>query len=390
MVVPISNFQADRSFDDSVVLRWTEDVDGTIIKIVRKERDYPYTIGDGLAVYTGSAGWETHEDFLVQDVTWYYYQIWYWDVAQSNWLTDVSLRVISIAVKKAGMSQVIKNNSPEIYNRAERATSPDDPFFWQTLRDEILALLLEDVAGMTRAFPKLVDVDECPGPSLAGLARLVGIDPNFELSYTRQREEIRAAVDIWRTKGTPASLIRAVRSISGLDAEIDIWVDNIILKDSLTRTKIDFSDATEISRYPGLGHTTCHKIDFDLEDPDSRYNTFSFAVYVSFSGSGPFQGLTQEIVRKLRRVLEINIPVFKKLHLFFQGGTDNTETYPYTTVDSLHQKKIKDQFTEKVDVRESLICAKLSSTIASKKYRSALPTTQQIILETHDIIVNNI
>lgn len=383
----IGSFESGRTFYDSILLSWTEEIDATVVKIVRRIKDFPYTINDGALVYYGPGSWGFFEDKDVQDATWYYYQLYYWDEGESIFKTDVSLRSISLAIRKVNFPLTLKKNIPTMYNSPESVGSEDDPYSWQTIRDEIFGLLFEEVYGLLRAFPSLFDLDKCPPDALDGLTKLVGIVPNKELSITRRREEARAAVDIWRSKGTEVSIKRAIKAISGQEADIDLWVDNLIILGNGDRKTIDFSDVSEMQNYGRLGHTTCHLLSFDTVNEDSWYNTFSFGLYINFVGGNT--ELSQEVVRKLRRIIEDQIPVFKKLHLLINSVlVDIEEVYPYPVLDTFTDGMMDSYFEAPVSFGPPMVCGKLDSLTTKLKSRSAIDTSQKYVLDSWYDIIN--
>jgi len=388
MTLPIARFTADRTFDGRIRLFWHENEPGTTIKIVKKLRDYPYDITDGDLIYAGPSTPKAVYDATVSDSVWYYYQLYFWDtsLATPNYNTDVTLRSYALAIKPIGFNKILANQSPNMYKAEESAVSPNDPFSWQTIRDEIFALLFEDVAGLIRALPKTIDVDDCPANALLGLARLVGIDPNQEMPILRQREEIKAAIDVWKTKGTSGSIVRAVKAVTGLDTEIDEWVDNIIITNRADRLNVDFSDASEMENYRRYGHKTCHVLDFNTVDWDSWYNTFSLGVYIYFTDEA--ESLTQEATRKIRRIVLDFIPVFQQLHIFFESIFEHDEVYPYYPVVETNIDSIRDRAEDVYGFTLPLLANRTARRSNSLTYRSARSGVQKIAKDTWFDIVN--
>ncbi len=380
---PISNIVIDRTFEGSLLLTWTEETVGTKIVIVKRIRDYPYIMTDGTEIYRGPATWGMLEDKNVVDSTWYYYQFYYWDEGDTLWKTDVTLRSFGLAIEhQEGFRDILRKTLPNMYYQKEVEESPDEPLKWQFIRDEVIRIFFEEFAGLIRAFPVNFDVDRCPGHVLEGHARMVGITPNYELTYSRQREEIKAAVDIWKTKGTPESIRKAINAVTGLPTIIDEWIDNIIVTNWVDRPVFDFHDTNQVDNYREVGHITCHVLDFNTVEYDRWYNTFSFGIFIYFDDET--RELTQEAVRKVRRIVKDYVPVFQKPHLYFIAETEHEEDpYPYYPITDSHKDELHDRYLEEGDDVYTLLYTGQLDLISNKfKIRSATSYTADYVIDT--------
>lgn len=87
-------------------------------------------------------------------------------------------------------------------------------------------ILRRDIENVVDA----VDVDTCPVELLPHLGKLIGLqdlDFGFDTTDTEQREQIRWAVRVWKSKGTEAGILYMCRFMLGTPTELLAWRKNI-------------------------------------------------------------------------------------------------------------------------------------------------------------------
>ncbi len=80
----------------------------------------------------------------------------------------------------------------------------------------------------------ILNVDKTDADYLPLFAALVGIDFNYDIPIPRKREEIKRAVEVYKTKGTIPGIKRFCHNIMGIDPEIDEWPNIVFLLLNLT------------------------------------------------------------------------------------------------------------------------------------------------------------
>ncbi len=83
---------------------------------------------------------------------------------------------------------------------------------------------------------KLVDIDSCPCYIIPYLARLVGLEPNYDLSCDDQRREVKSIVEVYKRKGTIPGIIDLCRTFTDFKVQVVEFYKNLFIYNKLDRT----------------------------------------------------------------------------------------------------------------------------------------------------------
>ena len=123
--------------------------------------------------------------------------------------------------------------SPEVYNLGLEGVELRGPV-QRILR--LFGPMLDEAKGLIDCFPQQLDVDDSCIPSLEGLAALLGLPLNKELSPEKMRDEVRLQTNFIKLKGTIPGLVARFRSVSGLTPDVREQCNRILISNDPTRT----------------------------------------------------------------------------------------------------------------------------------------------------------
>jgi hypothetical protein len=95
---------------------------------------------------------------------------------------------------------------------------------------------LDEAKGLIDCFPNQLDVDDSCTPELEGLAALLGLPLNKELSPQSMRNEVRNQPEFIKQKGTIPGLIARFRSVSGLTPVVTEQCNRLLYSNDPDRT----------------------------------------------------------------------------------------------------------------------------------------------------------
>lgn len=287
-------------------IEWSTDLLGfSDIRIVRKLRDFPYSAVDGVIVYEGPASIGFFDDTGTAGPATYYYVLWFRDGSSDPWVTKYWTRVWDVALGPNTMPEVLWNLLPSMYRRS--VESRDSSTDLNVLLEYVVSPVIREIESLTQFFPKLLDVEETPGPYLRGIAKYVGLEPNLELTYTQQREEIKAAVSSYKSKGLKATIERMAHAISGVPTTVIDYNQHLLIT--------NWADKTLFSSDPLLGYLYLHPGDTFFRTIDFGEGSFDTATYGVYLNIGD-QLLNERTVRKLFRTLGNFSPCYTSMDLW--------------------------------------------------------------------------
>ncbi|RLI38352.1 hypothetical protein DRO66_01865 [Candidatus Bathyarchaeota archaeon] len=325
MVVSISEFlkegvSFDRNYAAGVDMLWSPIAED--IKIIRSKGEYVENITQGTEVFSGPgmAGNFT-DSTLTEYPKVYYYVAFYF--SGGVWNTSGALRGHLMMVEVGEFVELIRTRLiPPLYSLGW-VTDEDSVQSLGTIMAHIIARPLEEIRNLKKALKLVGDVDETPGDFLPSLAQQVGLTPNTELSYNKQREEIKTAIPVWRRKGTPQMIAHICSVVAGVPCGIAEWSRRAIrdMVGNLNYTPdseffLDYNRAAPIigdHNYDNPmmpGDRTCFALGTVGEI--GNINLYDFGIFV-FVEDGIT--LTDIQVRKLKTWLELLTPLESRYNI---------------------------------------------------------------------------
>jgi len=222
--------------DNSVVVSWTSPPGAARTILVRKTRDYPRNIHDGIVVSDAAPAVESFADASPAHGFYNYYRVFFQDAADA-WI-DVSAGDDRAHIRCEASFDYhgkLYGNLPELYERNDE-------------NDEmrrflgIIAWELEKFRATQSGLNDTSNVNEVRDDLLEHLAWNVGWLLNRELPVLRQRAEIKRAVAIYRKKGTRRGLIDLIQGIMNWDMEVIKYNRNILMTGHPDSTTLKVSD----------------------------------------------------------------------------------------------------------------------------------------------------
>lgn len=293
-----------------IKITWTTfDLGFDLIRIVRKVRDYGYNANDGVVVYEGAAGVGTFSDTSAIGPEVYYYVLWFRDLPTDPWETRYWTKLWEFALPPNTMPELLWKLLPSMYRNIEEYR--DSSIDMNLHVSWMMAPIFREIEGLIQFFPQLLDVDNTPGPYLRAIAQYVGLVPNLELTYTQQREEIKAAVSSYKSKGLLSTLERMATAISGVPATVVDYNQQILFRDWSDKIRLDLSD-------PLIGYNFLEPGDTTYKRPTlGQEGLFDFATYGVYLSLGT-AGLEERTVAKLYRSLGDFAPCYSSMSLSVQ------------------------------------------------------------------------
>jgi phage tail-like protein len=229
----------------SIVLTWTNPSDTALagIKILRREFTLPeipgdygssFEIHDDPAAQPGISGTFTDTGAprsSLRGETVYYYAV----VARDSSAAQFPSFVSAMATSPFQSGSYLYENLPGIYRTYDTAlpapgavADPADERKGQLLRFiEMFGLQFDQLRSFTDGMRNFFDARRVDGNLLPLLAQWIGWQPDFTLSFAKQRNEVAYAPSFYRTAGVPANLRAMVNRVSTWDTQIKEFAHNI-------------------------------------------------------------------------------------------------------------------------------------------------------------------
>lgn len=326
----IRNISARRGIDGpQIILKWNEPEDSdsiTLLRIQRKLYEFPLNESDGITVYEGPSSVTTFAD--CEDVPagkCLYYTIFTYNQTRDKWFGGVSTRVNILSLKTGddhwrrfftymGENIIVadKDKPRTEYSKIalQKITADDGECFnihevgerkGQLARFyKVLGALYDEAKELITHMTSLRDVNETCYQYLPGIAALLGLDLNRELSIKRQRLEIKNRVAILKIKGTLDSIRAVVRSVTGYDADVREWSQNIFISNQSTTPTADASGWSELG---GSDDNNYYLID----GPNGERSCNSISINIDVESSKIC--LSPATISKLTRALKEVLPI---------------------------------------------------------------------------------
>ncbi len=176
---------------------------------------------------------------------------------------------------------------------------------------KLISFALDEAKGLVDAFPVILNVDKTDADYLPLIAALVGIDFNYDIPIPRQREEIKRAVEVYKTKGTIPGIKRFCRNIMGVNPEIAEWPKRIMMLNNPSHilpriTTPGALDNTGLAFDQGY-----YLLDF------SDYGDYRFDKFGIYFQLAQYAGIPNAEAEKILRLLPENIPASTEAKLIF-------------------------------------------------------------------------
>jgi phage tail-like protein len=222
--------------NNSVIASWTNPQEAARAVLVRKTRDYPRNIHDGIIVLDAAPAVESYTDAAPSNGHFNYYRVFFQDAAGA-WLdaTSEDDRSRIRCEMSFGYHDKLYGNLPELYERQD-----ENEELYRFLA--IIAWELEKFRAKQSGLNDISNVNEVRDDLLEHLAWNVGWLLNRELPVLRQRAEIKRAVAIYRKKGTRRGLIDLIQGIMNWDMEVIKYNRNILMTGHPDSTTLKVSD----------------------------------------------------------------------------------------------------------------------------------------------------
>lgn len=334
-----------------IEITWsTEDLAFSEIKIVRKKRDYAVGVFDGLTVYEGDAFVGSFKDTTATGLDTYYYVLWFRNDILEPWSTRYWCRLWEIALSPNTVPELLWSLLPTMYrqNEEERDNSED----MNLHVNRVIAPVIREIEDLTGFFPTVLDVDTTPGPNLKSIAQYIGLEPNLELSYTQQREEIKGAVESYKRKGLKATLEQMAQAISGVPSSVIDWNQHLLISNWLGKTSL-VADAV-------LGFNQLLPGDAGFRSLDitggQQFDTATYGVYLNLPLTAT---LGERTVRKLYRSLGNFAPAYMEMDLWV---VSETQTDVFGDITESTWMEVDDSAAEDFTPQNFLVSNTLGST----------------------------
>jgi len=161
---------------------------------------------------------------------------------------------------------------------------------------------LDEIKGLIEAFSTILDVDKTDADYLPLASALLGIDFSFGIPIPRQREEIKGAVEGYKTKGTIPAIKRFCRNTIGIEPEIVEWPPQILTLNDFNKVLPRITTPGTMDNLGFPGDQAFYLLDFS-EGGDYRFD--KFGIYFQLA---EYAGISRPEIEKIMRLLPKNVP----------------------------------------------------------------------------------
>ena len=378
-----ADFSIRRGYEGpQIIIEWGDPYDpGSVLttRLLRRRFGYPQDENDGDIIFTGPPGAQKLSDLSVVDCVCYYYKVFVFatngDILVSN---DTEAEIIPLQTGFFGPK--LWELQPEVYKLndkgledptspklalAEGAAAGDVEVYnfdedGSVLRGPLQRMLrffgpaLDEAKGLVDCFRNQLDVDDSCTAELEGLAALLGLNLNKELSPEKMRDEVRLQVANLKSKGTIPGLISRLRAVSGLTAVVEEQHNNVLLTNDPARTTYGFTPA-EAANIFGPGDLI-YRVNGRPADVAPHWLWFNVFIEVDIAT----YVLNEPTARKMCIVIDESSPACHKgfLHIttaveedsipftFAEEATDaystlHEETFPINLVEEVSDEEVE-------------------------------------------------
>ncbi|MCZ6674949.1 MAG: phage tail protein, partial [Verrucomicrobia bacterium] len=197
--------------------------------IVRKSKDLLDTYGEGLTAAV---------DQNLKGETVYYYTLFPYRGDPRKYVFDRHNRTSAIATGPYNLAGQMYELLPALYHRYDTIVPKsmlEEMLEEDGQKGQLRRFLdlpggqLDQLYSFTKAMLNLYDLDRLDGRLLPLLAEWIGWDTDFTLEIAAQRNEIRNALDLYKTIGIIPTVEATVKRISGWEARTKEFVHNVFL-----------------------------------------------------------------------------------------------------------------------------------------------------------------
>ena len=228
--------KAELDRNNRVALSWANPPDAHRVMVLRKTRDYPRNIQDGIIVLDADPAVDSCTDDSPDNGSFKYYRAFFQDDGGA-WI-DVPEENCCVSIRceqSFDYHDKLFGNLPELYERHD-----ENRELYRFLG--IIAWELEKFRAKQSGLNDVSNVNEVRDDLLEHLAWNVGWLLNRELPVLRQRAEIKRAVAIYKKKGTSRGLIDLIQGIMNWDMEVIKYNRNILMTSHPDSTTLKISD----------------------------------------------------------------------------------------------------------------------------------------------------
>jgi hypothetical protein len=332
-----------------IIIEWGDAFEPASVlsqRLVRRRFGFPEDENDGVIVFDGPTGANKISDVDVEACICYFYKMFVFatngDILISK-ATEGSIiplvtgffgpkmfelmpelyklndKGIDEAVSpKRALSEGAALGDVEVYNLGEDGTVLRGPL--QRMFREF-GPALDEGKGLIDCFPAQIDVDTSCLPELEGIAALLGLALNKELSPEKFRNEARVQVDNLKLKGTIPGLENRLRSVSGLDAIITEQCNLVLISNDPDRVSLKF-DPVELCNINGPDDEVFRSVGF-YEGITPFWLWFNVYMDIDLA---TFE-LTEPLARKWCIAIDESSPTCHRGFLFVRTGLES-DTIP--------------------------------------------------------------
>jgi len=359
-----TDFSVRRGYEGpQIIIEWGEPLstlDVVSIRLVRRRFGFPLHELDGDIIFDGPPADTILSDRDVVECICYYYKLFVF-LTTGAILVSIDLQDDVIALSTGYFRQKLFDLLPNLYVISDKplneAFDPRLALLEGTdgISPEVFNLgmdgsqnfgpvrrlinlwgpMLDEAKGLIDCFPNQLDVDDSCIPELEGIAALLGLPLNKELSPQGMRNEVRNQAEFIKQKGTIPGLIARFRSVSGLTPVIREQCNRLLISNDPSRT----SPLLVPSEGANLG-TADDELYYSVgyyEDIQPFWLWYS--VFVTLVG-----GLNEPTGRKWCLAVEEASPACHKGFLYIRDDNDDT-----IEVGQLDEAEADDNFTDDDD-----------------------------------------
>jgi hypothetical protein len=260
-----TDFSVRRAYEGpQIMIEWLEPlstIDVTSIRLVRRRFGFPQHESDGQIVFDGPPADTIISDRDVTGCICYYYKLFVF-LSNGSILVSIELQGEVIALETGYFRQKLWDLLPNLYVISDKPLNESvDPRLALSegtngISPEVFNLgldgsenygpvrrlvnlwgpVLDEAKGLIDCFPHQLDVDDSCLAALEGIAALLGLPLNKELSPQAMRNEVRNQSSFIKQKGTIPGLIARFRSVSGLTPVVREQCNRLLISNDPSRT----------------------------------------------------------------------------------------------------------------------------------------------------------